>query len=248
MILETIGRDCLFLNWALPAEALPELAAPLRYDVHARGEDDCVFLSAALFRQQVIDIPNVLFPKVSYPQLTVRLCTLDAEGVPSFFISTVMLPGWVVPSVRLVAGQRARKAKFDYPTQGSNLEASPLRWSVESEGLLDVSVTSGAAASGAGPTLGDWGQTVAYFQRRKRLYFHTSSGLKRIEVTSRHEQAIPVASRVADDSLFGSCLAGCADLCWPRLHSSWLSPEIPFVFEIGWAQERRLPSQVPAPG
>ena len=246
MILETIGRDCLFLNWALPVEALPELEPPLRYDVHPWQEGDYVFLSAALFRQQVVDIPKVIFPRVSYPQLSVRLCTLDADGIPSFFISTVMLPAWVLPSVRLVAGQQARKAKFDYPAQGSGLAESPLRWSVRSKGQLEVTVSSGSAAAGAGPTLGDWAQTVAYFQRRKRWYFGTSDGLKRIEVTSREEQAIPISSRVEDNSLLGSCLEGYA-AGWPELHSCWLSPEIPFVFEIGWAKERPLPDHLPAP-
>ena len=50
MILETIGRDCLFLNWALPAATLPELEPPLRYDLHRWRDKDYVFLLAALFR------------------------------------------------------------------------------------------------------------------------------------------------------------------------------------------------------
>ncbi len=248
MILETIGRDCLFLNWALPAAALPELEAPLRYDRHRWRGEDYVFLSAALFRQQVIDIPGTIFPKVSYPQLSLRLSTVDGDGVPSFFLCTVLLPAWVLPSVRLVARQQARKASFSYPAQGAEIASSPLRWSVKSRGRLEVTVSAGAAATGEGPELGDWQQSVTYFQRRKRWYFSSPGGLRRLEVTSREVQAIPIAAEVADDSLLSSCLAGRSERGWPALHSAWLSPEIPFVFEIGGAQERPLPRHVPAPG
>lgn len=247
MILETIGRDCLFLNWALPVEALPELEPPLRYDVHGWRDHDYVFLSAALFRQQLIDIPKVIFPRVSYPQLSVRLCTLDGDGMPSFFISTVLLPAWVLPSVRLVARQQASKASFHYPSQAS-LEGSPLHWSVKSTGQLEVSVSPGAAAAGEGPVLGDWDQTVTYFQRRKRWYFSSAHGLRRIEVTSRKVQALPIATEVEDDSLLSTCFTLSADRGWPNLHSCWLSPEVPFVFEIGWAKDPPLPRHVPAPG
>ena len=114
--------------------------------------------------------------------------------------------------------------------------------------MLDVSVSAGAAAAGDGPVLGDWAQTVTYFQRRKRWYFSSPGGLKRIEVTSRDVQAIPIATEVENDSLLLSCLTGSTDGRWPGLHSCWLSPEVPFVFEIGWAKERPLPRHVPAPG
>ena len=247
MILETIGRDCLFLNWALPELALPELEAPLRYDRHSWQGDDYVFVSAALFRQQVIDIPKVMFPKVSYPQLSLRLCTLDGDGMPSFFLCTVLLPAWVLPSVRLVARQQARKGSFSYPAQGATLSDAALRWCVRSRGKLEVSATSGASVTGDGPTLGSWEQTVTYFQRRKRWYFDASDGLRRIEVRSRDVEAVPIAAEIADDSLLASCMGG-AQGSWPTLHSSWLSPEIPFVFEVGWAQDRPMPRHVPAPG
>ncbi len=247
MILETIGRDCLFLNWALPVEGLPELEAPLRYDVHDWQGTDYVFLSAALFRQQVIDIPKVIFPRVSYPQLSVRLCVHDGDGVPSFFISTILLPAWVLPSVRLVARQQAQKASFHYPSEAV-LAETPLRWSVRSKGQLEVSVSAGAAAAGEGPALGDWEQTVTYFLRRKRWYFTSAHGLRKIEVTSRAMQAIPIATEVQDHSLLSSGLEVSGAPSWPALHSCWLCPEVPFVFEIGWAKDRPLPRHVPAPG
>ena len=248
MILETIGRDCLFLNWALPADALPELEEPMRYDLHAWRGRDHVFVSAALFRQQVLDIPKVIFPRVSYPQLSVRLCTIDGDGMPSFYISTVLLPAWVLPSVRLVARQQAHKASFQYPTQGAALEESPLRWLVRSKGVLEVSVSPGAGAPGEGPDLGDWKRTVAYFQRRNRWYFSSAAGLKRIEVTSKDVQVVPISTEIGDDSLLPGCMGSAPGAAWPALHSCWLSPEVPFVFEVGWAKEAPLPREAPAPG
>lgn len=248
MILETIGRDCLFLNWALPVEALPELAPPLRYDRHSWQGGEHVFVSAALFRQQVLDIPKVLFPRVSYPQLSVRLCTTDGDGVPSFFLCTVLLPAWVLPSVRLVARQQARKASFSYPAQGAGVAAEPLRWCVRSGSTLDVTARAGTGVTGTGPSLGSWKQAVTYFERRKRWYFAAADGLRRIEVSSRAVESVPVTVEVADDSLLASCLESAGEGGWPELHSGWLSPEIPLVFEFGWAMDNRLPRHVPAPG
>ena len=192
MILETIGRDCLFLNWALPVEAVPELEAPLRYDLHRWRDSDYVFLSAALFRQQVLDIPKVIFPRVSYPQAVLRLCTTDADGVPSFFLCSVLLPAWVLPSVRLVARQQARKASFDYPAQGAGVGAATLRWSVRSGDRLEVAASAGAGLTGDGPSLGNWRQSVAYFERRERWYFATADGLRHVEVSSRDVESVPV--------------------------------------------------------
>jgi hypothetical protein len=248
MILQTIGRDCLFLNWALPVEALPELVAPLRYDRHRWQGSDHVFVSTALFRQQVLDIPKVPFPRVSYPQLSVRLCTTDGDGVPSFFLCSVLLPAWVLPSVRLVARQQARKARFSYPSQGAQLAIAPLRWRVRSGKTLEVTATAGSGVTGAGPSLGSWQQAVTYFERRKRWYFAAADGLRRIEVSSRDVESVPVTVEVKDDSLLSSCLESGVEGGWPELHSGWLSPEIPLVFEFGWAMESRLPRQVPAPG
>ncbi len=248
MILETIGRDCLFLNWALPEAALPVLEGPLRYDLHDWQGSRYGFASAALFRQQVVDIPKVLFPKVSYPQLTLRLCTVDGDGVPSFFLCTILLPAWVLPSVRLVARQQARMASFSYPAQGADVGSGSLRWCVKSGERLEVDATAGSGVTGHGPSLGGWSQAATYFQRRKRWYFSAPDGLRRIEVTSRDVEAVPLSVDVRDDALLQGCVEPGPTDGWPQLHSSWLSPEIPFVFEIGWAKDRPLPRHVPAPG
>jgi hypothetical protein len=248
VVLKTIGRDCLFLNWALPASTLPALAPPLRYDsLHADGRQT-VFLSAALFRQQILDIPGVRFPKVSYPQLSLRLCTVDGEGMPSFYLCKLLLPAWVLPSVRLVARQQAHTALFDYPPQGAQPVERPLSWQVRKRDRLEVAARAGTTAAGPGPSLGSWEQAVTYFQRRNRWYFGGPDGLRRLEVESRDAQAVPVAASVVEAGLLGACLAGGVEGGWPALHSAWFSPEIPFVFKLGWAGEAALPRRVPAPG
>ena len=248
MNLETIGRDCLFLNWALPADVLPELEAPLRYDQHGWRGGSYVFLSAALFRQQVLDLPRVRFPKLTYPQLSLRLCTLDGDGMPSFYLCSVLLPAWVLPSARWVSRKQARKAAFSYPRRGADLGEAALRWTVKSRAVLDVRACAGLAAPGEGPSLGSWQQAVTYFQRRERWYFSSGDGLRRLKVRSREIQATPVAAEVVDDSLLGACLGEQPEAAWPALHSAWFSPEIPFVFEMGQAKKSALPRRVPAPG
>lgn len=248
MLLQTIGRDCLVLNWALPVAGLPELEPPLRYDVQAWEGEDHVFLSAALFHQQVIDLPKVGFPKVSYPQLCVRLCVLDRDGAPSFYLTSLLLPAWALPSARLVARQPAHSATFDYPQPGAGLEGSPRRWLVKARGRLVVSAAEGGAVAGVGPDLGSWDRTVTYFQRRRRWYFRTADGLGRIEVRDRPQQPVTVSAEVEEVDLLHGCLAAGAADEWPRLHSAWYCSEMPFVFEIGWTSKGSLPRQVPAPG
>ena len=111
-----------------------------------------------------------------------------------------------------------------------------------------VEVSKGAMAIGEGPLLGAWENAVHYFQQRKRWYLKTADGVRRIDVKSNAVQAIPVAAEVAEATLLRSCLSAGGRAEWPRLHSCWLSPEVPFVFELGRAKDAALPASLPAPG
>src|SRR4029079_191795 len=73
MMLRTLVRDCLFLNWALPASALPEPASPLRYQLHSWQGEDWVFASAVLFHQEGLHFEGLPLPRLSYPQFNLRL-------------------------------------------------------------------------------------------------------------------------------------------------------------------------------
>src|SRR6202035_544612 len=107
MLLRTTVRDCLFLNWALPAAALPAPVAPLRYQLHSWQGEDYVFASALLFYQEGLHLPALPLLWVSFPQLNVRLYVLDGEGVPAVLFRRMLMPAWLAPGVRLVTGQPA---------------------------------------------------------------------------------------------------------------------------------------------
>jgi hypothetical protein len=112
MILRTLVRDCLFLNWALPAQLLPSPPVPLRYDtLRAQGED-WVFASAVLFRQVGLRLPHFPLVRLSYPQFNFRVYVLDGEGVPSVLFWRMLVPTWVVPGARLLGRQPVGRARL----------------------------------------------------------------------------------------------------------------------------------------
>ncbi len=82
MKLRMTVRDCLYLNWALPVEGLPEPAPPLRYQLHSWQGRDWVFASALLFHQDAIQLSALPLLRVGYPQFNLRLCVLDGRASP----------------------------------------------------------------------------------------------------------------------------------------------------------------------
>jgi len=100
MMLQMTVRDCLFLNWALPADALPEPPPPLRYQLHSWQGRDYVFASALLFHQDAVHFAALPLLRFGYPQLNLRLYVLDQDGVPSVLFRRMLMPSWVVPGVR----------------------------------------------------------------------------------------------------------------------------------------------------
>ena len=168
MQLRTLGRDCLILNWVVPIAGLPPAPAGLEYAVASSAGADRVLASLALFRQRILQLPGVSIPKVSFPQLTVRVCVLDAEGVASFFVPALKVPAWVLPTMKLVAPRSARMATFDVPPSGSMPGDEPLRWRVRGRGALEVAVCAGARWDPVEPDLGGFEGVVRYVQRRRR--------------------------------------------------------------------------------
>jgi hypothetical protein len=81
MLLRTLIRDCLYLNWALPVSSLPELPEPLRYESHPFQEEPHAFASALLFRNERLHLAAMPFLRLTYPQFNLRLYVLDGEGV-----------------------------------------------------------------------------------------------------------------------------------------------------------------------
>lgn len=242
-------RDCLYLNWALPVEALPEPPAPLRYQLHSWGGQDWVFASALLFHQDAVRLSALPLIRVGYPQFNLRFYVLDREGTPSVLFRRMLMPGWVAPGVRLMSHQPAFSARLDFPRPTADAGDGPWRWRVDCGGTLEVrawrdmsAVSAGSAGAGIGdgPRLGSWDDTVRYFQTRLRGYAQNSDGrLHRMDVRKSSAVAWPLRAEVTGAELLPDlfCLPsnGSGGMAWPPLHSAWLCPEIPFAFELGLA-------------
>jgi Uncharacterized conserved protein (COG2071) len=253
MMIEMTVRDCLYLNWALPVDALPEPAAPLRYQVHSWQGRDYVFASALLFHQDAVHLSVLPILRLGYPQLNLRLCVLDADGVPSVLFQRMLMPSWVVPGVRLITHQPAARARLDFPRPSRDLGDDPWVWKVQRGGSLEVRAWQDSPRVGEGPRIGTWEQTVRYFHERPRGYVLSAGALHKIEVTHPAADTWPLRVELSGEEMLGRLLplgTGNGDgalAVWPGLHSSWLCPEIPFVFELGLVPKVQAVPGMPQP-
>ncbi len=205
------------------------------------------FVSAALFRLRGLHLQSLPLVRMSYPQFILRLCILDGEGLPSFYLRTVLIPGWAVAVARLAVRQPACGGGFDYPPEES--AAAGGRWEVRrGRDRLALRAEPGSPAHGPGPGLGSWERTVAYFLRRRRGYFHSGSSLRKVEFPPRGPQPVPLAVELEEVRLVAECVAQPSGERWPALHSAWFCPEESFLFELGSVPARTVPRQLPAPG
>ena len=235
MKLRTVVRDCLFLNWALPVEALPEPPAPLRYQRHAWQGRDHVFASALLFHHDAVRWSAFPLLRVGYPQLNVRLYVLDEDGVPAVLFQRELMPAWVAPGVRLVSHHPAASARLDFPRPSRQSGADSWQWRAERGGTLTVRAWVHSPSFGEGPRLGSWDETVRYFQDRPRGYAVRGGALHRVDASHPQVGAVwPLAAEVGGDALLRRLLPQDGHGAWPALHSSWLCPEMPFsiVFDL----------------
>lgn len=256
MMLRMTVRDCLYLNWALPAEELPEPPAPLRYQLHSWQGRDFVFASALLFHQDAVHFASLPRLRVGYPELDLRLCVLDAQGVPSVLFRRMLMPAWITPGVRLLTHHPASRARLDFPRPSRDPgEGGPWTWKVERGGSFEVRAWQHSPQVGEGPRLGTWEQTVRYFEERPRGYTEGNGALHRIEAGVPHAACWPLRVELLGEDLLSPWLGldgnGSAP-SWPPVHSAWLCPEVPFVFELGLVpQFHRAPGvsspSVPSP-
>lgn len=256
MVLRTKLRDCLYLNWALPAPALPDLPEPLRHELHAAQGREWGFASALLFFQEGLRFRALPFVRLSYPQLNLRLNVLDGEGLPAVWLRRMVVPAWVVPAARLVAGSPVRGGRLAFPRPSEDPEAEAWSWRVGGEGGLAVTARRGAPAAGAGPDLGSWEATVRYFRERRRGYVGDGGVLRRIDTRPPDAPAWPVKAEVEGAEWVAGCLGlgegGAGELA-RGLHSAWLCPEMAMTFELAPARAveepvRRSAPSVPAAG
>lgn len=246
MVLHTVVRDCLYLNWALPRTALPPAPEPLRYEAHREGGEDWVFVSALLFRQEGLRAGWLPGLRLSYPQCNLRSYVIDGDGVPGVLFARLLVPAWAAPAARWVGRVPCRAASLRYPHPSRAPEAESWPWRVASgERSFGVVARQAAPSAGAGPDLGGWQRTTDHFRRRERGYVGAGAGLRRIDTSHGSVPLWPVQAEVLETSLLAGCWPGAA---WPALHSAWLCPEIPLTFELVPTARAAVPRQVPAPG
>jgi hypothetical protein len=246
--LQTVVRDCLFLNWALRPDALPAPPEPLRYDAMPGPQGAFVFVSAVLFRQEGMHFTSLPLPRLSYPQCNVRACVLDGDGVPSVWFWRELVPLWVVPGARLIGSQPASPASFDYPQPSREPDAEGWTWRVDGDGKLTAKATRGASAITDGPSFASWNALVERLRQRPRGYIASAGGLHRVETAQPEVPVWPLRAEVEEAGLVAEAAPG-TTLELPRLHSAWLCPEIPFVFDLAAVpQALALPTRMPAPG
>ncbi len=243
MNLRSVLEDCLYLNWALPREALPEPPPALSYDLRDWEGGEAVFASALFFRQRGFRLNYLPLVRLSYLQCQLQLCTLDRDGTPSVWIRSVLLPSWVAPGARWLAGQPARPATLSRDAAEGEEALARACWRVACRGELAVTTEPSSPGIGAGPVLGDWQRTVSYFSQRPLAYSLGRRGLRRIELTCEQVSVVPVKTRIEDRGLLTGCLglidAG-ADTV-PEPHSAWVCP--PMVASLLLLRQAK-----PAPG
>lgn len=239
-VLRTVVRDCLHLNWAVPVSSLPPLPESLRYEEHDGGDQCVAFVSALLFRHERLHFAGLPFLKLSYPQFHLRLYVLDHEDVPSVLFHSLLVPHWVLPSARWMGGQPVLAGRFRYPRPSGEPTEEEWRWEVRREGSLSLSARPGTPSVGAGPSLGSWERLTAHFRQRQRGYFASSAGLKSVETSQRPVPVWPLQVTFEDLQLLERRLPLRDVGRWPDLHSAWLCPEIPFVFELDSAAAHRI--------
>lgn len=249
MKMRSLVIDALYLNWALPAEALPPPPEPLRYQEVDSDGGPRVLASALLFRNRGVHIHGAPFLRLSYPQLNVRLYVIDGDGVPSVLFLDMMLPRWVKPAVVLAARHPVSTARFDFPEPSLDPGGDGWRWVVAQGKRLEVVARRGSGLTGAGPSLGSWEATVRFFRERPRGYVESGGRLHRIETEHPRVPVWPLAAEITDASLLADLLPmggdGAGGL--PPLHSAWLCPEIPFVFDLRLVPKVQLEAAMPTP-
>ncbi|MES1211214.1 MAG: DUF2071 domain-containing protein, partial [Acidobacteriota bacterium] len=195
---------------------------------------------ALLFHQDAVRFSALPLFQVSFPQLNLRLHVLDSDGVTSVLFRRMLMPGWMAPGVRLVGHQPASSARLRFPRPSIDLGDGPWRWRVERGGALDIRAWRDGSAIPSqitGPRLGSWEETVRYFQIRPRGYAENNGGpARRVEMKRPAAQVWALRAEVEGERLLPRWFRLEANgLQWPALHSAWLCPEVPFVFDLATA-------------
>jgi hypothetical protein len=242
VIFESELRDALWVNWALPRRALPPVPEPLSVELLGSGESEVGFVSLVLFQQRRLRVASLPVVCLSFPQCNLRLLTRDAERVASVLFLRELMPAWVVPVARMVAGQPASAAIFHVDAEPGGVQ----RWRFEAGERLELLARPGAPAP-APPLPGSWPETVAFFRERSRGYVRRGGGLRRLTAAHPGAEGLPMRVEVTEASWLAARLPEVDVAAWSRPHSAFLIPSILLSVAVEAALESAPAEPIAAP-
>lgn len=244
MELETEARDCLYVNWAVPAEVVPPLPPPLRYEEHAGA----VFVSMLFFQLCELHLKALPIGRITYAQATLRFYVLDGDDVPAVFFQSTFVPWWVLPVARGLGRQPVRPARLRFPQPSRDRDAECWRWRVWHGRDLTLTAALASPMLGPGPNLGSFERVVDHFRQRDRGYVRRGRQVKAVRTARPMVSVWPMRVEVESASLLERALPDVDPEVWQAPHSAWLSPQIPFRFALGpdvdraFARRRAIPA------
>lgn len=245
MLFSTVLEDALYLSWAVPFEAVPSPPAPLRLERFPGPEGDRALITLVLFRQAGIRAEALGWPRLSYPQVNLRLAVLDEEAIASVLLLRELVPAWVVPIARTAGGQPASAALFGFPAPAPAGLLEPRTWSFAAGTRFEVRAQAGAPPAGGAVS---FPSAVGRVRDRPRAYLPAGGRLRRIEREHAPAEAVPAAAEVVRSEWLSARLPGVDPGCWSQLWSAFLVPTARLRFELEEPRAAALPAQVPAPG
>ena len=247
MLFSTLLEDALYLSWAVPFEAVPTPPAPLRLERLVMPGGDRALVTLVLFRQYGIRAEALGWPRLSYPQVNLRLAVQDDEAVPSVLLLRELVPAWVVPIARTAGGQPASAALFDFPAPAPTALAEPRTWAFAAGTRFEVRAQAGAPAPGGQGGVGFPG-AVARVRDRPRAYLAAGGRLRRVEREHGPIEAVPAAVELLRVEWLATRLPAVQPGLWSSPWCAFLVPSARLRFELEEPRAAALPAQVPAPG
>jgi hypothetical protein len=239
---QTSLAEALFVNWAVPPDALPSPPPSLTLERTVSEGEAYAFVTLVVFRQHGLHVAALPWPRLSFPQCGLRLPVRDRDGIAAAWLLRELVPAWVVPLARGLAGQPASAAIF-----GGGVNASGARsWNVYA-GLPLVLAARPSAPAVSEPRLGSWLETVAFFRERPRGYV-VGRRLRRVQASHPRADATPVAVDVERDDWLAAALPGVVRETWKRPHSAFVLDAVRLHVAVEAEREWTVTAQAPAPG
>jgi uncharacterized protein YqjF (DUF2071 family) len=247
VIFGTELTGALYVSWAIPLGSLPPIPEPLVPDRHLGEGGELAFVTLVHFRQRGLHAEALPWPRFTYPQVNLRICARDGDGVPAVFILRELVPAWMVPLARVGGGQPASAALLDFPPSGSAPGGEALRWSFTAGERNAILARAGACPVGP-PQLGGFPETVAFFRERPRAYAAQGGKLRRLETVHPRTESAPAAVEIESSDWLAAQFPEVERSRWLSPHSAFFVPSTRMLFELSREAPVPMVEHVPAPG